>query len=439
MTLSVEFPAFSDQVVTYPSFSQYIYSSEPAKEADPSMVLNSRMDYLIHQDPLYKMSQKEQKMLWDNRHILGCVPAALPKVLQVVDWTKPEMVIEMLRLMSTWAPLPGSEALQLLDAHYPAREVREYAVNCLRNVPDIDIEDYMLQLVQVLKYEPFHDSPLSRFLLQRALQNRERLGHLLFWYLKAELSSPHISHRYTLLAEAYLYGCGDHLFELTHQAQLVEKLQQVAENVKSKKRGKKQLLHKELADIKFDHRINLPIVPGMSISGFNIEKCKYMDSFTLPLWLECKNNDPFGGPVKMIFKNGDDLRADILTLQMFRIMDKLWQNSGLDLQMSPYMCTATDNEAGMIEVVQNAVTAASIQKEKAGVVTGALKKTPLAKWLREKNPTEAQYEEAVDNFVSSLAGYCVATFILGIGDRHNDNIMITTSGQLFRKYFVCSL
>lgn len=66
-----------------------------------------------------------------------------------------------------------------------------------------------------------------------------------------------------------------------------------------------------------------------------------------------------------------------------------------------------------------------------GVVAGAFAMSPIKKYLMDHNPTESSYARAQDLFTKSLAGYCVATCVLGIGDRHNDNIMITTDGRLF--------
>lgn len=89
-----------------------------------------------------------------------------------------------------------------------------------------------------------------------------------------------------------------------------------------------------------------------------------MDSKMRPLWLVFENADPYGDDIYLILKHGDDLRQDMLTLQMLRIMDKLWKNEGLDLRMNPYGCISTEHRVGMIEVVLNAETIANIQKEK---------------------------------------------------------------------------
>ena len=39
-------------------------------------------------------------------------------------------------------------------------------------------------------------------------------------------------------------------------------------------------------------------------------------------------------------------------------------------------------------------------------------------------------QQLVDKFRLSCAGCCVATYVLGIGDRHNDNIMMRADGQV---------
>lgn len=59
----------------------------------------------------------------------------------------------------------------------------------------------------------------------------------------------------------------------------------------------------------------------------------------------------------------------------------------------------------------------------------------IQNFLKKFNPDPREpYEisaKAMDTFVKSTAASCVVTYILGIGDRHLDNIMVTKQGQLF--------
>lgn len=51
-----------------------------------------------------------------------------------------------------------------------------------------------------------------------------------------------------------------------------------------------------------------------------------------PLWLVFENGDSYGKNIYLLYKYGDDLRQDMLTLQMIRVMDKIWKDNGMDLR-----------------------------------------------------------------------------------------------------------
>ncbi|XP_036188308.1 phosphatidylinositol 4,5-bisphosphate 3-kinase catalytic subunit beta isoform isoform X5 [Myotis myotis] len=174
-----------------------------------------------------------------------------------------------------------------------------------------------------------------------------------------------------------------------------------------------------------------PLNPCIILSELYVEKCKYMDSKMKPLWL-VYNNKVFGeDPVVVMFKNGDDLRQDMLTLQMLRLMDLLWKEAGLDLRMLPYGCLATGDRSGLIEIVSTSETIADIQLNSSNVAAAAaFNKDALLNWLKEYNSGD-DLDRAIEEFTLSCAGYCVASYVLGIGDRHSDNIMVKKNGQLF--------
>ncbi|CAI8016319.1 Phosphatidylinositol 4-phosphate 3-kinase C2 domain-containing subunit alpha, partial [Geodia barretti] len=160
-----------------------------------------------------------------------------------------------------------------------------------------------------------------------------------------------------------------------------------------------------------------------------IQSSSFFNSNTVPLKISFLNSDPFGDNIDIIFKVGDDLRQDILVLQMIKLMEKIWLRAGLDLKMVTYDCVATGQDHGMLEVVTDSSTLRAIQTERG--VTGSFKDKPLSNWLMRYNTSETDYRKAIDNFTCSCAGYCVATYVLGICDRHNDNIMVKRSGHMF--------
>ena len=443
VVLEIEIPQFHRQKVKYPEISEiknYAYRINQHLKLGPvelgRMYTRDAIDKLkkiIRIDRLVEMDDRDLQYVWELRLICSTCEESLPKLLTACDWSNMDSVAEVRVLLQKWPEIPVNTALELLDYSFADPSVREFAVkNLSQQLTDDYFAEYLLQLVQVLKYEPYLDCSLAIMLLEKSLWNAH-IGHFLFWHLRAEMHLPELSVRYGILLESYCRGAGAYITQLDLQLRALKKMKLLTETLQTQSNYTQEKLREKLQEYSDGEIFTMasPLDPNFLLNGLLHDKCKFMDSKMKPLWIVFRNQEELGSSVYQIFKNGDDLRQDMLTIQLFRIMDSLWQDQGLDLRLSPYGCLSTGNQIGMIEIVLNAFTLAKIHKKYGGGARGAFSNQALYNYLVDANKATRQIDNAIKNFTLSCAGYCVATFVLGIGDRHSDNIMLKENGQLF--------
>eukprot|EP00505_MAST-04D_sp_SCG-Rhode-Island_P002892 Stramenopile-MAST_4_protein_2892 len=459
---------------------------------------------VVMRDLLEPMTSSEKQLVWKNRRKLVGIPLALAKVILSVNYTDIDMVHEMHQLLTMWETISPKDTLQLLGSHFPDPIVRSFAVLCVDQWSDENMCLYMLQLTTSLRHEPFHDNSLTRLLIRRALRNPESVGHVLYWSLRSTLHGNEVRESFAVVLELYLTHVNDsHRLELGRQLYLVSRLKEInvqlreEKSIEKKRKKMKQLLRETIMPQTF----TLPLSPDFLCLYINGDKSRVMDSKQVPLLINfgAVEMPPPGTmlekftvketkqyELQAMFKCGDDLRQDQLTLQIINVMDRLWKEKGYDMMMSCYAVVPTGLDEGFIEIVENAQTLASIVKschnesifmKRLRVAKDALFKSSYIKdWLVLKNQDhghtwnfKAMQTFSTNNqmtygvkakadrsnlgsdrerrvkasiakrpsqlykrrFMHSCAGYCVASYVLGLGDRHNDNIMVTADGRLF--------
>ncbi|KAI6655886.1 Phosphatidylinositol 4,5-bisphosphate 3-kinase catalytic subunit alpha isoform-like [Oopsacas minuta] len=444
IVLEIDIPIFHRTKVKYPDITEitnHAYQVNPGLKKGTielgRMYTSDHIDKLkkiINTDRLVELEEIDLQYVWDLRLICSTCEESLPKLLTACDWSNRDSVAEIEVILQRWPEISINTALELLDYSFADRSVRDFAVkNLSQQLTDDYFAEYLLQLVQVLKYEPYLYCSLAVMLLEKSLWNAH-IGHFLFWHLRAEMHLPELSVRYGILLESYCRGAGAYTQQLDLQIRALKKMKQLTDNLQTQGGGYTQDKLREKLQEYSDGKIFTmasPLNPTFLLDGLQSTKCKYMDSKMKPLWMVFNNQEQLGKSVYQIFKNGDDLRQDMITIQLFRIMDSLWQDQGLDLRLSPYGCLSTGNQIGMIEIVLNSYTLAKIHKKYGGGAKGAFSSQSLYNYLVDANKDSKQIDNAIKNFTLSCAGYCVATFVLGIGDRHSDNIMMKENGQLF--------
>ncbi|KAF1613704.1 UNVERIFIED_CONTAM: Phosphatidylinositol 4-phosphate 3-kinase C2 domain-containing subunit gamma, partial [Eudyptes pachyrhynchus] len=383
---------------------------------------------------LLLLSEEQRRILWFYRYYCNNQNCSLPLVLgSAPSWDR-MTVSEMYTVLQRWRFSNPLEALGLLTFSFPDQDIRRTAVQQIENLSNDELLEYLPQLVQVLKFEWSLESPLVKLLLNRSLQSIQ-VAHQLYWLLKNAQNEVHFKIWYQKLLAALQFCAGKTLNnEFSKEGKLVGILEGIAKKVKAASDPKrKEVLKVELNRLQqFFQEVKvcrLPLNPALVVQGVEADACSYFTSNAFPLKISFINANAPSGNINVIFKIGDDLRQDMLVLQIIRVMDSIWLQEGLDMQMIIYRCLSTGKGQGLVQMVPDATTLAKIHRE-SGLI-GPLKENTIKKWFRHHHPLESSYQEAIRNFFYSCAGWCVVTFILGVCDRHSDNIMLTNAGHMF--------
>jgi phosphatidylinositol-4,5-bisphosphate 3-kinase len=154
------------------------------------------------------------------------------------------------------------------------------------------------------------------------------------------MHNPEVAVRFGLLLEAYCRGSPSHMEALSAQMNVIYNLKELSSAIRTKtdlkdKREANDLLREMLQSQSQLPPFISPLNPSILLKELKYEKCRVFDSKMKPLLLTFQAGDrsvDTDNEIQLIFKNGDDLRQDMLTLQMLYLMNSTWEQNGLDLR-----------------------------------------------------------------------------------------------------------
>ena len=336
-----------------------------------------KVTMILNKNPFDSLSNYEKEILWNNRYFAAKMSSLVPKLLLCFNFNDPKYLIELEKIFSlSEKEITVIKSIELLSGLYLHEKIRKFAVKCLRRASIKEIKNHLLQLFQGLKYEMNHDNELAIFLIEKAVNYPISIGHSFFWFLKAEICNQDFQQRFGIYLEIFLNKIGkqfstifsdeDHLLkDLISAAKIFHYKHLTKENQLKSFKIILENINKKLKEN--NKSISLPLDFKYRIRQLKIEKCKVMKSKKKPLWLVFGNSDPYGDDIIVMFKKGDDLRMDMVTLQIFKEMQNLWYNNNLFLKMSLYKVICTGNNEGMLEMVTNSETLANIHKQEGKI------------------------------------------------------------------------
>lgn len=346
--------------------------------------------------------------------------------------------------------LRAEDAVILLDYHTQCVELRTWAMSELLKTDLDELRCYLPILVHHIRYESIEQSVIGKGLINLVAKKRYKglsrpyqllLANDLYWQLTVatENRTYHQTYRYFLdqfcnnmdssvLAIIFKGKATNSLMYSTttpsssNSNSFVSSRSSVNSSLSGKRFTEEQIKHVLSLSLKNDP-IYSPTNPFLDYLPIEINKIKQTDSNSRPVILPCRIKAPTGNVIvkNLLYKN-EDLRKDKIIMNLIKLANLiLKKEEDLDLGLITYEICPTTASNGFLEMVPRSKTLYDI-KERLNL--------SINNYIDSYNDS-ISVQNLRTRFVRSCAGYCVITYLLGIGDRHLDNIMITEDGYIF--------
>jgi len=400
--------------------------------------------------PTHKYDLYEKNALWVNREYFVGHNIWMTHFFRSVDYIKePHKKDEVLRLLNKHIKLLNESknnkecwdlmctrrcqrklssecALMLLDPSVNIPEIRQYAIDYLfsENVETDELCCYIQYLVQaavVSKHTIILDGLLSeamKFEVGKGMEcemNKRciRIITELYWELQIGIKSKSM-----FLVQKYqemLDKLQNHIHPPFYRILMktIELTEAIEDNYDPDNPVK---MIQSLAELE---SVVSPLHPEKGEFKIDAPFVEVKSSITRPVIIPMYNSNTNEKIIDM--DKSEDIRKDQICMSVIKLMSLvLKKETGDDFGIVTYRTRPTSTDRGLIEIVQDCTTLYSVQK----------KKITLLQHILNNNP-DSTAKSIQNRFIKSCAAYCTISYLLGVGDRHLDNIMITKDGRLF--------
>jgi hypothetical protein len=295
--------------------------------------------------------------------------------------------------------LSVEQIIQIFHFCKPTDQLEEYLIKILgEKISDIEFECFIPILMNISQITNNVSKPMLKMLTDKYINNDKILGMIIWEMLRLEIKEvddleknyPERSAIIKLIIESY-------------------KVYLNINNGENEKISLKELYFPGISDkfIKIDYK---KIVKKISKTSPSV----------IPLIFQ--RRDTGVAYSKNILLKNDVIIKDYVICKIIKVLIFLLRRDNIiDVDIISYDIYPLNSKSGLIELVSDADTIYNILH---------VHKMTILNYILDNNPKET-INVVRNRFINSLAAYSIITYLLGVGDRHLDNIMIHKTGYIF--------